>query len=132
VPGVHLSGPTDVERLLDSGTAASPFLEAALLRYLEEFPSVRGGLSRTERQLLAAVEQGVTSRMQLFVETTADERPYLGDTAFLLYLERLAGGRVPLLTEREASRRTRGPYRLHARGSGVSRHDLAMRTDREG
>src|SRR5262245_53706763 len=46
--------PTEVERLLDSGTTELPFLEAALLRHLEEFPSVRDGLSRTERQLLAA------------------------------------------------------------------------------
>ena len=51
--------PTDLERLLDAGTADLPFLEAALLRHLEEFPSTRDGLSRTERQLLDAVALGV-------------------------------------------------------------------------
>jgi hypothetical protein len=104
-------------------------LEAALLRHLEEFPSVREGLSRTERQLLAAVERGVTSRMQLFVETTApDERPYLGDSVFLLYLERLAGGRVPLLTEpgtafalTEAGRSVLAGEADHIRLNGIDR-----------
>ena len=82
--------PTDLERLLDAGTADLPFLEAALLRHLEEFPSTRDGLSRTERQLLDAVALGVSSESELFERTTAsDERPYLGDAPFLLYVGRL-------------------------------------------
>lgn len=106
--------PRDVERFLDADTADLPFLEAALARHLEEFPSVGDGLARTERQLLAAVEQGVASRMQLFVETTApEERPYLGDTVFLLYLERLARGRVPLVTETDRA------FELTEAGSSV-------------
>jgi hypothetical protein len=92
--------PRDVERVLDAGTGALPFLEAALLRHLEEFPSTREGLSRTERQLLGAVQLGVTSRADLFEETTApDDRPYLADLPFLLYVNRLASGRAPLLAE---------------------------------
>ena len=68
--------PTDLERLLDAGTADLPFVEAALLRQLEEFPSTRDGLSRTERQLLGSVALGVSSESELFERTTApDERP---------------------------------------------------------
>ncbi len=67
------------------------FVEAALLRQLEEFPSTRDGLSRTERQLLDSVALGVSSESELFERTTAsDERPYLGDAPFLLYVGRLA------------------------------------------
>lgn len=96
--------PTDVEHVLDAGTADLPFLEAAMLRHLEEFPSTRDGLSRTERQLLEAVGLGVTSRADLFEEATAsEERPYLADRAFLLQLERLAGCREPLLRERDGT-----------------------------
>ncbi len=96
--------PTDLERLLDADTADLPFLEAALLRHLEEFPSTRDGLSRTERQLLDAAALGVASWSELFERTTApEERPYLGDVSFLLYLERLRDGRVPLLAERDGA-----------------------------
>lgn len=96
--------PTDVERLVDAGTADLPFVEAALLRQLEEFPSTRDGLSRTERQLLGSVAPGVSSESELFERTTApDERPYLGDAPFLLYVGRLRDGRAPLLTERDGA-----------------------------
>jgi hypothetical protein len=55
----------------------------ARLSHEELCGRAREGLSHTERQLLAAVERGVTSRMQPLVETTApDERPYLGDSVF--------------------------------------------------
>ena len=44
------------------------------------------------------------SPSELFERTTApDERPYLGDAPFLLYVGRLRDGRVPLLTERDGA-----------------------------
>ena len=96
--------PTDLERLLDAGTADLPFVEAALLRQLEEFPSTRDGLSRTERQLLDSVGLGVSSGSELFERATApEERPYLGDVPFLLYVGRLRDGGVPLLAERDGA-----------------------------
>jgi hypothetical protein len=121
--------PTDLERLLDGGTAELPFLEAALLRHLEEFPCTRDGLSRTERQLLHSAALGASSRSELFERTTApEERPYLADVPFLLYVERLRDGRVPLLAERdgafeptEAGRAVLAGEDDHVRLNGIDR-----------
>lgn len=44
---------------------ALPFLAGAIERHLEEFPDPQSGLSRTERQLLAAVARGVTGTGEL-------------------------------------------------------------------
>ncbi|MGH7646154.1 MAG: DUF1835 domain-containing protein, partial [Gemmatimonadales bacterium] len=47
------SDPRAVERFLAADdTSSLPFLAGALRRHLEEFPSVRNGLSRTEQQVL--------------------------------------------------------------------------------
>jgi hypothetical protein len=40
---------------------ALPYLTSALERWLEEFPDVSSGLSRTERQMLAAIARGATT-----------------------------------------------------------------------
>ena len=50
--------PRDLETLLGSDTSALPFLARALRRHLEEFPSDRDGLSRTERTLLQQATDG--------------------------------------------------------------------------
>jgi hypothetical protein len=52
------SDPRAIEALLRTDTSALPFLAAALARHLEEFPSERDGLSRSERRLLAQVIDG--------------------------------------------------------------------------
>jgi hypothetical protein len=44
---------------------AMPFLAGALERHLEEFPDPQSGLSRTERQVLAAVARGVATAAEL-------------------------------------------------------------------
>ena len=44
---------------------ALPFLAGALERQLEEFPDPTSGLSRTERQLLAAIARGLSSAGEL-------------------------------------------------------------------
>jgi hypothetical protein len=106
--------PTDLERLLAAGTNDLPFLAAALLRHLQEFPSTRDGLSRTEQQLLDAVNLGAGTRAELFERTTApEERPYLADVPFLLHLGRPRDGRVPLLEERD------GAFQLTEAGRSV-------------
>ena len=49
-----------------------PHLAAAMHRHLQQFPSVRNGLSRTERQTLEAVAEGVTGLKDVFVSATQD------------------------------------------------------------
>ncbi len=50
--------PTGLELLVARGTPELPLLGPALRRLLEELPDARDGLSRSERQLLEALEDG--------------------------------------------------------------------------
>jgi len=68
--------PTDLEKLK---TESLPFLAAALLRHLEEFPWTTDGLSRTERQ----IRQG----------DTREEPEFMGDVVLEWHRERLQSNR---------------------------------------
>lgn len=92
------SSPETLVRLLNRDTSALPHLNAALRRLIEEFPSVRNGLSRTESQILHAVANGARTMGDAFRVTTAmEERIFMGDSAFALHLRALANCRKPLL-----------------------------------
>lgn len=70
---------------------AMPFLAGALERHLEEFPDATSGLSRTERQLLAAVARGVTTGADLMAAVQAiDPRYPITDTLLVHTVEQLA------------------------------------------
>lgn len=89
---------TAIVRLLERDTTALPYLAAALRRHLEQFPSLENGLGRTERQALAAVAAGRLRFAEIFkADQEREERPFMGDTTFRRYLERLASGDRPLL-----------------------------------
>lgn len=64
------------------------FLGAALRRHLEEFPWSTDGLSRTERQIRAALKDGPLPLPELF-RRTQEEPAFLGDTVLAWYVERL-------------------------------------------
>lgn len=90
--------PRDVERLLEGNTAALPFLEGALLRELEEFPSLRNGLSRSESQLLEAISGRPLGFSELFRRVSQrEERRFCGDVTMAGYLERMSQAPEPLL-----------------------------------
>ena len=94
------SDPTAVEAVIAADPAGLPFLGAALIRHLEQFPAVDDGLSRTERTILEAVAAGSRTRAEVFADQAErEERPFMGDSSLWLHLDRLLGGRVPLLTE---------------------------------
>ena len=92
--------PTAIEAVLDEDTSALPFLAPALTRHLEQFPSVRNGLSRSEQQALEAVAAGAaTVRDTWFASHQQREEPiWLGDVSFCDYLDALASGDHPLVT----------------------------------
>jgi hypothetical protein len=74
------------------------FLPGALRRHLEELPGIENGLSRSERQILAAIAGGHARFGRIFGATqTMEERVFMGDTSFRGILEALAAGRSPLL-----------------------------------
>lgn len=75
---------------------AMPFLAGALERQLEEFPDPQSGLSRTERQVLAAIARGVASTAELIAATQAiDPRYPITDSLLARTLQTL--GRAGLL-----------------------------------
>jgi hypothetical protein len=81
------------------------FLGEAFDRLSREYPSVRDGLSLTERRILAAVAQGAPDAGTAFVRAAAREtRPYLGDTSAFAMMDRLARGPVPLVQLEPAER----------------------------
>lgn len=92
--------PREIGALIDDDAGALPFLGAALRRHLEQFPSTRDGLSRSERQALEAVAAtGETTVAACFAAHQRREEPvWLGDTTFASYLEELARGASPLVT----------------------------------
>lgn len=78
---------------------ALEFMPAALGRLFEEFPWTRDGLSRTERQALAAVRGGAKRLMDAFVASQRMEEPFfMGDLGFWDVTRRLANISRPLLT----------------------------------
>jgi hypothetical protein len=113
--------PRAIARAAATPDARLPFLAPALRRLLEELPGAGDGLTRTERQLLAAVGAGARTREQAFVAAAAsEEAPFLGDGIAFRRLEELARGPQPLVTADTAA--------LELTGAGAD--VLAGRADR--
>ncbi|MGH7955477.1 MAG: DUF1835 domain-containing protein [Opitutaceae bacterium] len=104
--------PLALRHLLATDISALPFLQAALERFMEEFPSPPDGLSRTERQILGAVTAGHTTFDAVYRANQKQEAaPFLGDTIIQRRIEALTNARIPLLT--------REPITLTAAGQRV-------------
>jgi RNA polymerase sigma factor (sigma-70 family) len=92
------SDPTSIERVLERDTSPLPFLDGALVRFLEEYPAVGSGLSRTERQIIDGLTRGITTPLDLFLDLQKrEERVFMGDATFWTRLETLARGSRPLV-----------------------------------
>jgi len=90
--------PTALAALLAEDLRPLPFLRSALRRLLEEYPSPRDGLGRSERQVLVAAADGGRRPRELFrLAGAMEEAPYLGDLPFRRLLEGLCAGPEPLL-----------------------------------
>lgn len=73
-------------------TLALPFLRAAFLRWLEEFPSTLNGLSRTEQQLLRAASEAPRNRREIYSNSSdSEEAIFMGDSSAFWRLDRLTG-----------------------------------------
>lgn len=93
----------DPARLLPFARQASPalpFVAPALVRLLEEYPSARNGLSRTEEQLLQVVSNGPLTRHEAFCASTdLEEAMFMGDLSFFNIVDALGSARRPLLVD---------------------------------
>jgi hypothetical protein len=104
-----------------------PHLPVALRRHLQQFPSVRNGLSRTEQQALEAVARGFSRVRDVFVQANhkSEEAVFMGDAPFLCHLSGVLQGPRPLL--RALTRSPGGVYA--APSSALSLDDELALTD---
>jgi hypothetical protein len=89
--------PRAIQDLLPRVTVL-PHLGPALTRHLEQFPSRRNGLSRTEQQTLEAVAGGLSGLGQVFIATQQREEAFfMGDAGFIFHIDSLIRSHRPLL-----------------------------------
>jgi hypothetical protein len=83
-----------------------PFLAGALTRHLQEFPSVRTGLSRFEGQLLAALADGPQDLLAAYHASHHDveDAVFLGDVVFAWHASRLSRSDPPLVVRLDGLR----------------------------
>jgi hypothetical protein len=136
------SDPSVLEDLLEEDTTPLPFLRGAVLRHLEQFPSVTNGLSRSEAQALETIAGGVTRLGCVYVAShhEREEAVFLGDAVFALYIEGLSRVRDPLVVRADghAFAAPRGPatdrefWDSEARLTKIGQAVLEGREDRVG
>ena len=84
--------------LLSQDTSALPFLHDAILRMLEEYPSVINGLSRTEQQALSIINKGGFCAKDVFQQNQALEQSmFMGDLGFSVILDKFLTASSPLI-----------------------------------
>jgi hypothetical protein len=121
--------PRPLQDWLEEGVPLLPFLPGALLRHFEDYPDVNDGLSRTERQILAAIDEGHATPWAVFRACQArEERVYMGDATFWAILKDLHTVIEPLVTLSDA------PLRMPRQGvlvalTPVGEQVLAGRAD---
>ena len=108
--------PREIVAVLSADTSAIPLLGGAMWRLLEELPSTRDGLARSERQLLTPLASGPAQFGSLFQHSAdSEERVYLGDASAASYIARLGRGDEPLVVSASGERllplRTEADYR---------------------
>lgn len=89
--------PGAIVDLLRSDTSALPFLAGALARHLEEFPSERDGLSRSERQLMSLAISGAADLQALLSRMHDGEHWYYATDTMLLDRARALASTSPAL-----------------------------------
>jgi hypothetical protein len=117
---VSLDDPCPLTALMRRPCADLPYLAPAIRRLLQELPSVRSGLSFTERlilEALAATDQPMTVS-QLFGVLTYERDPLPFATDFFLHttIERLANVATPLVARNRTENKWHDPVTLTQAG----------------
>jgi RNA polymerase sigma factor (sigma-70 family) len=90
--------PRRLEAFLGRDLSPLPFLARALRRHLEEYPGLDDGLSRTERQLLTLVQDGVNDATRAWQQLHVTEDCfYIMDSSYRNLLDRMLAPPAPLL-----------------------------------
>ena len=98
--------PTALTDLVTADTSALPFLRRAIVRHLQQFPSVTAGLSRSEAQALAAIRRGAVRPSEIYAASHRDQEEaiFLGDVVFAWYVEGLSRVPEPLVAWSDGER----------------------------
>ncbi|HZZ00774.1 MAG TPA: hypothetical protein VFE36_14510 [Candidatus Baltobacteraceae bacterium] len=92
------TSPLDLYVAAKEDAIGLPFLRSAMQRLCEEYPWVRDGLSRSQRQALQAVAQGAARNQELFRRAQArEEAGFLSDVTFAKIVAELEAPQAPLL-----------------------------------
>jgi hypothetical protein len=96
--------PLPLDALLRTDTSALPFLAAALARHLEDYPSTRDGLSRTERRVMSLAQSAPIDISTAFPRMHDDETAfYIADSSFWWVVTELRSTTPPLVAVIETS-----------------------------
>jgi hypothetical protein len=95
-----------------------PYLAASLRRLLEEYPDIKHGLSRSERQICEALAPGQTTLAKLYQASHhgAESWIWLGDWSFSWYVQRLSDCARPLVVHTNGTRVMLAGRDANARG----------------
>ncbi len=94
--------PNELLRFLKRDLSSLPFLRDALMRHFQEYPSTQTGLTRSERQMIELVGQGVNGPVDLFLRNMDLETAlFLGDMRSYSILNDLSQAGV-IICETEA------------------------------
>ena len=106
--------PTALATIARTGTPQLPHLAPALRRHLQELPSVRDGLSLTERLCLEILAEGdrTIGRMFSILMREREPLPWLGDVMFLAIIEAMRKVTEPAFTVPPDSEADAWPHRL--------------------
>ncbi len=104
------SSPELWAELLNENTETLPFLDGAVLRLLEEYPSLKNGLSRTAEKALEIIDAGEVRPIEIFKQyRETEERLFLGDWSFWQILNTLLDGESALLRLKDGGSLNRPP-----------------------
>jgi hypothetical protein len=123
-------GPEALDDFRRSGTAALPFLAAALVRFLQEYPWTADGLSRTERRLLTLADAGTDLSKAFPRMHEGEDAYYVTDLSLASMAESLARTSPPLLTLTSGRNGTHHALRGSISITDAGREVLAGRRDR--
>lgn len=116
--------------LLKTDTSALPFLDTALRKHLQRFPSTRNGLGRVENAGLQLIAEGYHQFKSLFPAFMRHEPEYgFGDAQFYLELKRLAHVQNPLVTN--GGNPTLDPARILFSSFDITEHGRAVLAEEE-
>jgi hypothetical protein len=112
--------PEGLDQIRHSDTSAMPYLSRALERFLEDYPSTRDGLSRSERCLLQLAGEELSFPHGFRRMHEGEDAYYISDLSFLDAIEVLSNTAPPLMRVEDRS------FRLTEAGRDV----LAGQRDR--